>query len=79
MASEAESAEGGFKQACVGVEHHGRYVAGWYGYRHGVDRGRIRRRMKDSTSVEIVEHDEMLGDGVGGASTAKPTLDKTTT
>ena len=35
--------------------------------------------MKDSTSVEIVEHDEMLGDGVGGASTAEPTLDKTTT
>ena len=35
--------------------------------------------IKDSTSVEIVEHDEMLGDGVGGASTTKPTLDKTTT
>ncbi|HWY93313.1 MAG TPA: hypothetical protein VNY04_10465 [Chthoniobacterales bacterium] len=35
MAREAEFAEGGFKQACVGVEHHGRYVAGWCGYRHG--------------------------------------------
>ena len=35
--------------------------------------------MKDGTSAEIVEHDEMPGDGVGGASAAKPTLEKTTT
>ena len=36
-------------------------------------------RQEGIYDVEIVEHDEMLGDGVGGASTAKPTLDKTTT
>ena len=53
MASEAEFAEGGFKQlASVSSTMAGMLPAG-AAIGMVVERGRIRRRMKDSTSVEI--------------------------
>ena len=78
MANEAEFAEGGFEQ-----------LSSWPVYCPAVGPARAAigmvltaagfvAGMKDSTSVEIVEHDGMLGDAVGGASAAKPTLDTTT-